>query len=178
VRGDEVVSLGWCFWHAGCFGCLICGKRLHLDDWALRVDANGKLKEDATQHEGVHADPRHLKRAFSGNQFLDDICQINRNRSKRPKAVELDVIPACKNCDEMLADTGAYRLEVEGFLGKSNVSRNDGGLAEARWDRLKVARDVDGSAEHEGTLRRKPRSKRRKDGRASRVSHFVRLHKF
>ncbi|KAK8904859.1 hypothetical protein QC760_007193 [Botrytis cinerea] len=28
VRGDEVVSLGWCFWHRGCFGCLLCGVRL------------------------------------------------------------------------------------------------------------------------------------------------------
>ncbi|KAI9645953.1 hypothetical protein NHQ30_005390 [Ciborinia camelliae] len=28
VRGDDVVSLGWCFWHRGCFGCLLCGVRL------------------------------------------------------------------------------------------------------------------------------------------------------
>ncbi len=28
VRGDEVVSLGWCFWHWGCFGCLVCGGKL------------------------------------------------------------------------------------------------------------------------------------------------------
>merc|ERR1712225_141435 len=30
VRGDEVVSLGWCFWHRGCFGCLLCGTRLDV----------------------------------------------------------------------------------------------------------------------------------------------------
>ncbi|RKF56824.1 hypothetical protein GcC1_193012 [Golovinomyces cichoracearum] len=30
VRGDDVVSLGWCFWHRSCFGCLICGMRIAL----------------------------------------------------------------------------------------------------------------------------------------------------
>lgn len=28
VRGDECVSLGWCFWHRACYGCLVCGCRL------------------------------------------------------------------------------------------------------------------------------------------------------
>ncbi|PHH69739.1 hypothetical protein CDD80_6526 [Ophiocordyceps camponoti-rufipedis] len=27
VRGDECVSLGWCFWHRACYGCLLCGCR-------------------------------------------------------------------------------------------------------------------------------------------------------
>ncbi|PQE33120.1 hypothetical protein CJF32_00007716 [Rutstroemia sp. NJR-2017a WRK4] len=36
VRGDEVVSLGWCFWHRGCFGCLLCGVGLgNVDMWAV-----------------------------------------------------------------------------------------------------------------------------------------------
>lgn len=26
-RGDECVSLGWCFWHRACYGCLMCGDR-------------------------------------------------------------------------------------------------------------------------------------------------------
>lgn len=30
MRGDEVVSLGWCFWHKSCFGCLICGTRMSV----------------------------------------------------------------------------------------------------------------------------------------------------
>ncbi|CCU80360.1 hypothetical protein BGHDH14_bgh04675 [Blumeria hordei DH14] len=28
MQSDEVVSLGLCFWHSGCFGCLLCGARL------------------------------------------------------------------------------------------------------------------------------------------------------
>lgn len=39
IRGDDVVSLGWCFWHRGCFGCLICGTKLRISD----------LNEDCTQ---------------------------------------------------------------------------------------------------------------------------------
>ncbi|KAI1484935.1 hypothetical protein F5X96DRAFT_675130 [Biscogniauxia mediterranea] len=27
LRGDEAVSLGWCFWHRACYGCLLCGNR-------------------------------------------------------------------------------------------------------------------------------------------------------
>ncbi|KAL2136583.1 hypothetical protein VTI74DRAFT_2888 [Chaetomium olivicolor] len=26
-RGEECVSLGWCFWHRACYGCLFCGGR-------------------------------------------------------------------------------------------------------------------------------------------------------
>ncbi|KJZ72953.1 hypothetical protein HIM_07716 [Hirsutella minnesotensis 3608] len=26
-RQDECVSLGWCFWHRACYGCLLCGSR-------------------------------------------------------------------------------------------------------------------------------------------------------
>ncbi|KAI1102974.1 hypothetical protein F4804DRAFT_353271 [Jackrogersella minutella] len=26
-RGDECVSLGWCFWHRACYGCLFCGAK-------------------------------------------------------------------------------------------------------------------------------------------------------
>lgn len=27
-RGDECVSLGWCFWHRACYGCLLCGSHV------------------------------------------------------------------------------------------------------------------------------------------------------
>lgn len=30
MRGEEVVSLGWCFWHRRCFGCLMCGMKIDL----------------------------------------------------------------------------------------------------------------------------------------------------
>ncbi|KAL7921938.1 hypothetical protein ACQKWADRAFT_293941 [Trichoderma austrokoningii] len=27
-QGEGGVSLGWCFWHGGCYGCLLCGSRV------------------------------------------------------------------------------------------------------------------------------------------------------
>jgi len=35
-----VVSLGWCFWHRGCFGCLVCGVKMKLSE-----GENGKGKK-------------------------------------------------------------------------------------------------------------------------------------
>ncbi|CZR54428.1 uncharacterized protein PAC_04312 [Phialocephala subalpina] len=32
VRGDEVVSLGWCFWHRACFGCLVCRTKISVPE--------------------------------------------------------------------------------------------------------------------------------------------------
>lgn len=34
-RGDECVSLGWCFWHRGCYGCLMCGDKRVVEGTAL-----------------------------------------------------------------------------------------------------------------------------------------------
>ncbi|KAI6373643.1 hypothetical protein MCOR25_003416 [Pyricularia grisea] len=31
-RGDACVSLGWCFWHRVCFGCLFCGGKTSLQE--------------------------------------------------------------------------------------------------------------------------------------------------
>ncbi|KAM3077315.1 hypothetical protein ACMFMG_006664 [Clarireedia jacksonii] len=45
VRGDEVVSLGWCFWHRGCFGCLLCGVGLcNVNTWAIEGGEEGDGK--------------------------------------------------------------------------------------------------------------------------------------
>jgi len=47
VRGDEVVSLGWCFWHCACFGCLVCGTRMSLP--AKKKDGEwGQWDDDAS----------------------------------------------------------------------------------------------------------------------------------
>ncbi|KAK0666206.1 hypothetical protein QBC41DRAFT_398910 [Cercophora samala] len=27
-RGEDCVSLGWCFWHKACYGCLFCGSKI------------------------------------------------------------------------------------------------------------------------------------------------------
>lgn len=38
VRSEEAVSLGWCFWHRHCFGCLICGDRLKIEEGLGELD--------------------------------------------------------------------------------------------------------------------------------------------
>lgn len=47
-RGDECVSLGWCFWHRGCYGCLMCGDR--------RVVEGKTVGELFAGHNNVHVD--------------------------------------------------------------------------------------------------------------------------
>ncbi|KAH6606825.1 hypothetical protein Trco_005978 [Trichoderma cornu-damae] len=47
-REEECVSLGWCFWHRSCYGCLLCGSR------AIRVRAKaGDLPDDEGEGWGV-----------------------------------------------------------------------------------------------------------------------------
>ncbi|OBT90258.1 hypothetical protein VE02_01231 [Pseudogymnoascus sp. 03VT05] len=79
VRSEEAVSLGWCFWHRHCFGCLICGERLRI------VEGEG----------------------------------------------ELDVVPVCGGCEEGGSEGGEG-----GEWVRREIHRRDGGLGEARWERL------------------------------------------
>lgn len=50
-RGDECVSLGWCFWHRVCYGCLVCGDRRVVEGVTVEElfkeeeGANNKAKE-------------------------------------------------------------------------------------------------------------------------------------
>ncbi|KAK4169494.1 hypothetical protein QBC43DRAFT_251843, partial [Cladorrhinum sp. PSN259] len=45
-RGEECVSLGWCFWHRGCYGCLFCGSKVLARGVGL-----GELYEDYGEGE-------------------------------------------------------------------------------------------------------------------------------
>ncbi|KAK4188672.1 hypothetical protein QBC35DRAFT_381958 [Podospora australis] len=50
-RDEEVVSLGWCFWHRGCYGCLFCGNKKVVRGWGVgevyssEDEGRGKMKE-------------------------------------------------------------------------------------------------------------------------------------
>ena len=76
VRGDDVVSLGWCFWHRGCFGCLMCRtlmpvpgsedtsstdeKADHLSrsraEWGERSDGSSEYSQAISKTVGVELD--------------------------------------------------------------------------------------------------------------------------
>ena len=126
VRGDEVVSLGWCFWHRGCFGCLICGQPVELDFQELEANLGHSRGRGAS-----------FRANKTGNKMKDEIEEVRQGRKRKAMAVELDEIPVCRGCDTMLVETGAHREEVGMFLGRGNVSQHDGGLGEARWKRLR-----------------------------------------
>jgi hypothetical protein len=122
VREDESVSLGWCFWHKGCFGCLICGQPINLDVWLAAEPAD---------------------RYKASGHLVDEMEEILNNRVEKSHAVEIDEVPTCKHCTASLEKTRIYRDEVELFLAKSTVRRRDGGVGDARWDKLRRANSVD-----------------------------------
>jgi len=70
VRGDEVVSLGWCFWHRSCFGCLVC---------------KAKMSVPATGDKGIGE--------WDGSEDRSP-----RPKRKRRAGVELQEIPLCGVC--------------------------------------------------------------------------------
>jgi len=58
VRGEEVVSLGWCFWHMSCFGCLLCGKSLSGKGYWRDNDGSADVREgnEKNKERGVELD--------------------------------------------------------------------------------------------------------------------------
>lgn len=50
VRGEDVVSLGWCFWHKACFGCLVCLEPLPVEDCSRKIPKN---QEGGLELEGI-----------------------------------------------------------------------------------------------------------------------------
>lgn len=111
VRGEEVVSLGWCFWHRSCFGCLLCGSRLDPppEDELPCID-----DDDTSGRVGAHGG------------YID---RLDLGGNQRRRGVELDYIPLCSSC-EVTTDT-LYQQEVM-EIGIVNVARKDGGLSISR----------------------------------------------
>lgn len=111
MRGDEVVSLGWCFWHRGCFGCLICGTKIA-----------------PPSHNGESA-PQRKWRSCDGS---DDGVGQSKKR-KRCAGVELEEIPLCSACE---IETGGESQNILLGKGLETVSKVDGGLSRNRLERF------------------------------------------
>ncbi|KAI1769008.1 hypothetical protein GGR53DRAFT_529722 [Hypoxylon sp. FL1150] len=117
-RGDDCVSLGWCFWHRACYGCLLCGSRL--------VVAGPKLAE-----------------LFDDNDDGDRVAASTSARGNREEGVvglglgpgkEIAEIPTCANCVVRSGvDSGNQQNVVQNVLRR--VDRIDGGMARQRWER-------------------------------------------
>lgn len=124
MRGEEVVSLGWCFWHWGCFGCLLCGVKLNVED---------NYEEE--------------KNTIGGLKDLED----ERWKRKRTKlvGVELDQVPLCSVCKA--ETTGEDTVSVL-KRGLETVSRFDCGLSRDRIKMLSESRAAGDSRSRKNVL--------------------------
>jgi hypothetical protein len=140
VRGDEVVSLGWCFWHRSCFGCLFCKTSMpvpHVENW----------------EDGIPIGTRNDANPIAGNT--------------KPKCtgLELDEVPLCNVCMvEIAGETADHVLKK----GLEIVTRSDGGLSRDRLgmlDGFKVEADrgILPATSHSPLLHRRLRDSQVKD---------------
>ncbi|XMA08241.1 hypothetical protein WAI453_001032 [Rhynchosporium graminicola] len=129
VRGDEVVSLGWCFWHRACFGCLVCGTKLDVpagivDCICQEGEGDGGKTEVDRRGEWGRRNGNHDEAGVTG--------------STRCVGVELEDIPLCTVCeDETLGESPRCVLE----RGLETVTKSDGGLSRSRLDMLSEGLD-------------------------------------
>jgi hypothetical protein len=139
VRGDEVVSLGWCFWHRACFGCLVCGRQMDLRVFKDAGDSGCSTTWGAWDDCGKDG---------TGNGWS--------GKRKRMIGVELEKVPLCVNCDVEMEGKGEKTVMERGL---ETVSRFDGGLSRDRLEML--------SEEREDTMRVSRSRWKRSRGRAS-----------
>ncbi|KXJ94771.1 hypothetical protein Micbo1qcDRAFT_173542 [Microdochium bolleyi] len=111
-RADEVVSLGWCFWHRSCYGCLFYGNKKVI---------TGPSVAEVFDYDGVKTETEQGERMREG-------------KDGTIKGREITVIPMCANC---LVDCDGDGVEHPHVLQKAlrRVDRADGGLSRLRWER-------------------------------------------
>ncbi|KAI1644510.1 uncharacterized protein F4817DRAFT_367421 [Daldinia loculata] len=105
----ESVSLGWCFWHRACYGCLFCGSRL--------VVIGPTIAE----------------------LFVDDDDDRVANSKGRDVAIgsgrEITEVPTCANCAvECEVDCEDRQAFLRNALHR--VDKTDGGMARMRWVKM------------------------------------------
>ena len=125
MRGDEVISLGWCFWHRGCFGCLVCGTRLEVPAKIAGsvCSEGGRRQSDAKGEWG--------KWDGSGNEAENRILT-------RCIGVELEEVPLCSVCEVETAGESTGRVLERGL---ETVTKLDGGLSRDRMEMFSEAKD-------------------------------------
>lgn len=106
-RGDECVSLGWCFWHRACYGCLLCGSRLVV--------------------HGVTVNQLYVDRGGEDVKDGDDILVA------RGDAREVDQVPLCAHC---YVEVEGASMDPQMVVDKAlrRIDDVDGGLTRRRWE--------------------------------------------
>lgn len=115
-RGDDCVSLGWCFWHRACYACLLCG--------------SGAVCRGVTAAELFSRDEEAVRREVdrTGETQLVEDEILGRGRGR-----EIDEVPLCANC---VVETEIDELDGGMVVQKGlrRVDRIDGGLTRRRWE--------------------------------------------
>lgn len=138
MRGDEVVSLGWCFWHRGCFGCLVCGTRLDVPGTA----AGDRCGRGSQRVVGNAEDKGEWGKWGKWDGSEDEGSMLERTRCI---GVELEEIPLCGVCGVETAGESTDRVLERGL---ETVTKFDGGLSRDRLDVISEIRD-----ERDGEMR-------------------------
>ncbi|RWA06784.1 hypothetical protein EKO27_g8330 [Xylaria grammica] len=113
VRGDECVSLGWCFWHRACYGCLFCGNK-------GVVTAPGVAELFAEEREqGVG----------SGGEG-----------EEMGRARQISEIPLCAHC-AVACETDDRRSLLQRALRRIDAA--DAGLSRLRWRSKSARKESD-----------------------------------
>ena len=107
VRGNDVVSLGWCFWHRLCFGCLVCNTPL-----APPLPCSASPMERMCRN----VDPDEDDAENSGKR-----CGA---ASSRCTGVELDSIPLCPDCEKQDENQEIAAEYTPDFGGGDNQSHH------------------------------------------------------
>ena len=116
-RGADCVSLGWCFWHRGCYGCVFCGDRRLVRG----VGVSDLFEEDDDGSEGEDQYTRG-RAAEDGEDGIES----------RGRAREVDEVPLCAHCAVDLEKKGAGGDDVV-QMALTAAETRDGGLAMMRW---------------------------------------------
>ncbi|KAH8673752.1 hypothetical protein BX600DRAFT_536353 [Xylariales sp. PMI_506] len=114
-RGSECVSLGWCFWHRFCYGCLFCGSRIIARGISV---AELFARDDEEDHN-------EKRTGYRGDEAE------GWGRGK-----EVLEIPLCANC--LVNNEVDGRMPGQPVLTQRalrRIGRADGGLSRARWER-------------------------------------------
>jgi hypothetical protein len=154
VRGDEVVSLGWCFWHSGCFGCLVC---------RTRMDIPG-LQSGRVSGHGI------TRQVRGGGEWVTWDCSDDDGIGKRRGiGIELDTIPLCNACSVETASENPNQVLERGL---ECVSSFDGGLSRDRLEMLTKAWQGD-TTPFGRHLTRKPRRLRGAMGIEQELKRYI-----
>ncbi|KAK3368234.1 hypothetical protein B0H63DRAFT_564974 [Podospora didyma] len=133
VRRDECVSLGWCFWHRACYGCLLCGSRLVARGLSVAEifadDGAEETEREVRRRLRRKRDRRGSReRLVGGEEEEEDMVAMGTGRGR-----EIAEVPLCANC---LVEVDIDGLDERSVVQKGlrKVDRVEGGLSRQRWE--------------------------------------------